>query len=81
MIALAKKELVKLFSTGKVFRPGNLEDLFAGRWSLDLGYWRATPHFPALAQLVNEGIVDFGIMPDGDVVYAKTGKLPKKAKK
>lgn len=80
VVATAKKEVMAFFRGGKVRKPGDLEDKFTGQWSLFLEYWRMTPHYPALGELVNEGKIVFGTMPDGDVVYAMPGKLPKGAK-
>ena len=77
LVALATKWLAEYFSDGKPRRPGDLEDDFTGRWSINQGPWRATPFYPALARLVHDGKVLFGQTPDDDCWYAIPGKLPK----
>lgn len=78
MVKLATKWLLEYFSDGIARRPGDLEDDFAGSWSLALGPWKSTPFFPALAQLVHDGKIVFGTDKTADVWYAIPGKLPKK---
>jgi hypothetical protein len=84
MVELATKWLYEYFSDGLPRKPGDLEDDFAGQWSIGLEAWHTTPFFPALANLVADGRIIYGrddkSPPDsleyGDVWYALPGKLP-----
>lgn len=76
MVALAKKWLLEYFSDGVARRPGEMEDDFAGQWSMTLGPWRHTPFFPALALLIDEGEMTFERDDAGYLWYAIPGHLP-----
>jgi hypothetical protein len=76
LVKLATKWLGEYFDDGKPRRPGDLEDDFCGQWSIDLGPWRSTPFYPALANLVHQGRVVFGVDGEGTYWYAIPGKLP-----
>jgi hypothetical protein len=65
MVRLARKWLLEYFSDGISRQPGDLEDDFAGQWSMSLQPWRHTPFFPALALLVDEGCIVFENKDDG----------------
>lgn len=76
MVALATKWLAEYFADGVARRPGDLEDDFAGRWSVSLGPWTKTPFYPALALLVDRGEVVYERDKEQNVWYAIPGCLP-----
>lgn len=76
MVALATKWLREYFSDSQARRPGDLEDDFAGQWSINQGPWRATPFYPALALLIDGGEIVFECDEEGTVWYAVPGALP-----
>ncbi len=70
MVELAMKELLELFSDGISFNPGELEDLFTGKFSLDCEFWRSTPFYPALFRLIDDGKIEC-YKDDEEIVWYK----------
>lgn len=83
MVNLAEKWLLEYFSDNIPRRSGELEDDFAGEPSLydqitsPLGRWFSTPFFPALARLVDKGLIVYKKDDNNHIWYASPGYLPK----
>jgi hypothetical protein len=82
MVTLAEKWLHEYFAAFGPKRPGDLEDDFCGEpGMLEMmdslqGRWRNSPFYPALARLIDKGVVRWWQADDGDIWYALTGPLP-----
>ncbi len=75
MVDLCEKWLLEYFSDRQPRKPGDLEDDFCGEPSvmemfIDLqGRWRATPFYPALALLIDKGLIVYWQDEDDTVWY------------
>jgi hypothetical protein len=79
MVSLAEKWLHEYFAAFGPKRPGDLEDDFCGEpGMLEMTYipqgrWRDSPFYPALARLIDKGVVRSGILDSSDLHQKQTG--------
>ena len=76
MVNLAKKWLLEYFGDGVARMPSEMEDDLAGQWSMNFVPWRNTPFFPALALLIDEGLMAYEKDDEDNFWYAIPGCLP-----
>lgn len=76
MVTLAEKWLFEYLCAFGPKRPGDMEDDFCGEpgilemMSNLQGRWRSSPFFPALARLVDKGLVHYSADVDGIFWYS-----------
>lgn len=78
IVDAAEVDLLDYLATHGEQRPGELEDRFCGRPTSSeilrdmLGRWRGSPYYPALARLVDRGVVSYRRDETGDIWYGIT---------